>query len=191
MIELIQIQLPPAQGFKEACQITILTPSSEKDLIRSIQNKQSLNIVQGGLLNREILEQKQVDVLVAPEFGREKEFLHHRNSGLNHVLCQLAHKNNITIAFDISSLLHKKGRYRSLILGQMRQNVMLCRKYKVRMLLSMFARSEWDQRSSFELEEFGILLGMTLKEAKQAVSSAEFILKDKKEFIRHGLREIN
>lgn len=192
MIELVKEKLSPANGFKTVCHGLFSTPSSEKELrkITSNSNKQLLSIRGNQDLNRAILEQKQVSILQSPEFGISKDSLHQRHSGLNHILCALAKKNNIAIGFDISQLLKTKGKERSLILGKMQQNVVLCRKYKVKMLISSFASNKYEQRSSFELKNFGLLLGMTQKEANDAVCMIEQILKDKEEQLRSGLRII-
>ena len=48
----------------------------------------------------------------------------------------------------------------------MMQNVILCRKYKVKMLIFDLT----NERSKEELRSFGLVLGMTPGEAKEAVN---------------------
>ncbi len=136
------------------------------ELVRKINKTEGLVIVEGGndKINRAALENKKVDVLLGPEKGRDRDFTHYRNSGLNQVLCKLAKKNNIAIGFDFNDILvsMEKGK----ILGRMMQNVKLCRKYKVKMLIFDFK----EERSKEELRSFGISLGMTPGESKKAVS---------------------
>ena len=50
------------------------------------------------------------------------------------------------------------------------QNVRLCRKYKVRMVLASFAHDPWEMRSAYDLLAFGQVLGMTPKEATVALN---------------------
>ena len=131
------------------------------------------NIVEGisEEKNRKTVENKQVDILVAPERVGRKDRLNQRDSGLNDVLCKLAKENDVAIGFSFSDLLNSK--YRAVVLGRMMQNVRLCRKYKVRMVLASFAHDPWDMRSAYDLLAFGQVLGMTPKEATIALNFAK------------------
>ena len=102
--------------------------------------------------NRGLVENKSVDVLLSPEKGRTKDFMKFRNSGLNQVLCKLAYKNNIAIGFNFDDLLDCKDIIS--LFGKMMQNVMLCRKYKLKMFIFSKDRSESD------LKSLGVVLGM-------------------------------
>lgn len=138
---------------------------------------------------RKAAESKHVDLLIGLEEVEVKDSLHNRNSGMNEVICKLANKNNIAIAFSFSKILHSK--VKPLLLGRMMQNVGLCRKYKVRMLIASFAETKWDLRSYNELFSFGITLGMTPKEVKDALETAEVILQEKKqEKLPAGIRRV-
>src|SRR3989338_6580410 len=90
-------------------------------------------IVQGGddTLNRAVVSSRYVDILLDPHLGSRKDFMHQRNSGLNHVLCALAKENNVAIGFSFSSILHAEKR--AVLLGRIMQNILLCRKYKIPM----------------------------------------------------------
>jgi len=82
-----------------------------------------------------------------------------RRSGLNQVLCKLAAKNNVAIGFDFSYLLNSSGKERARILGRMSQNVRFCKKYKVKMVFSSFARNKYELRSENYLKIFSKILG--------------------------------
>lgn len=145
---------------------TLIKTDNVDELVKKINKAKSPVIVIGGSdrINRAALENKNVDVLLGPEKGREKDFTHYRNSGLNQVLCKLAKKNNIAIGFDFNDVLNVREKYK--ILGRMMQNVKLCRKYKVKMLIFDFK----EERSKKELRSFGISLGMTPGEVNKAVN---------------------
>ena len=147
-----------------------------------------LNIVEGGRLNREILTCKNIDILVSPEKNRGEDFLHHRNSGLNHILCNLAKKNKIAIAFSFNEVLKTNGINRAKIIGRMRQNVKLCRKYKVDMIIASFAKDKYEIRSLSDLKSFARVIGMNSLEVKRAFIIADEILKRKKEYIADGIK---
>ena len=133
-------------------------------------NFNEFKIVEGGddKKNRKVVEDKNVDILLSPEKTRDRDFMHSRNSGLNQVLCKLAKKNDIAIGFDFNLVLNSKNRGE--ILGRMMQNVGLCRKYKNKMVLLSGANNELDMRNPKDLVSFGIVLGMTPKEAKNALN---------------------
>lgn len=134
---------------------------------RIIQQKQ-LRIMEGGPeeKNRKAVESKQTDILLSPEKDRTKKYFTQYDSGLNEVLCRAAQKNKVAIGFSFSSLLNAKNKI--LVLGQMMQNVRLCQKYKVRMVVASFAQNKWEMRSVFDLLSFARVLGMVPKEAKAA-----------------------
>tara|TARA_Y100000310_G_scaffold335338_2_gene417121 strand:- start:36317 stop:36826 length:510 start_codon:yes stop_codon:yes gene_type:complete len=129
-----------------------------------------LHIIEGGsdAVNRRAVENKQVDILLSPEKGRSKKYLHQRDAGLNQILCKLAKKNKIAIGFSFSSLLHAKDL--SWTLGQMLQNIRLCRKFKVKMIIASFAKNKWEMRAASDLLAFATILGLTPKEAKASLN---------------------
>src|SRR3989344_1390288 len=94
-----------------------------------------LVIVQGGddTINRLALSSRYVDVLLDPHLGQRKDFMHQRNSGLNHVLCALAKEHNVAIGFSFSNIL--RAQHREKLLGRIMQNILLCRRYKIPMVI--------------------------------------------------------
>lgn len=147
-----------------------------------------LNIIEGNNLNREILSSKNIDILVSPEKNRKEDFLHHRNSGLNHILCVLAKKNKIAIAFSFNEILMSNGVERAKIIGRMAQNIRLCRKYKVEMIIASFATNKYEMRSLSDLKSFGAVIGMNSNEIKRSFNVVNEILKRKKEYIIEGIK---
>lgn len=120
-----------------------------------------LSIISGGneIINRKAVESKSVDILLHPEENTKKDFMHSRNSGLNQVLCKLASKNNVAIGFSFNNILNSSGMKRATILGRMMQNIILCRKYKVKMIIINHIAND-SERSNGDLRSFGICLGM-------------------------------
>lgn len=152
---------------------------STKNQIQKIRDK--FVIIDGGKLNREIVSSKQVHILISPEKYKDEDSLHQRNSGLNQVLCKLANKNKIAIGINFNEILHLKNREKRL--GKIIQNIKLCRKYKVRIILASFAKKKTETRSPNDLISFAQSLGMTPKEAKDALNP-DLILKDKENLRR-------
>ena len=133
-------------------------------------------------LNRQALS-KHVDILLDPHVFRRKDYMHQRNSGLNQVLCNLAKQNDVAIGFSFSSVLNSKERTK--LIGRMIQNIKLCRKYKVRMVVASFAKSDKDTRNLKDIQSFFKVLGMTAKETN--LNFVEERLEFKRKFVRKGV----
>ena len=153
--------------------------------VPKIGNKEKLIVVQGGDddINRIALSSKHVDILLDPHLGWRRDFMHQRNSGLNHVLCHLAKENNVAIGFSFSSVLHTKDR--AFVLGRIMQNIRLCRKYKLTIVIGSFAGDPWEIRSEKDLQAFFKVLGMTGKEVQ--MHFVEKRLDYKKRFVQKGV----
>ena len=127
------------------------------------------NIIISNKGERKNFESNQIKMFFNLENKDERDFIHQRNSGLNHILAKIAHDKNKVIAFNFSTILNANAERRALLLGRMRQNVKLCRKYKVKMLLASFASEPYELRNDYELRAFGFMLGMSPKEVKEAL----------------------
>ncbi len=120
--------------------------------------------------DRAVLERGSADVLFSAEGTQPRDYIHQRGSGLNQVLCALARKNRVAISFSFSDVLASRGSQRAQLIGRMMQNIMLCRKYKVRMLIGSFAKDPWKMRSPHDLQSFFVVLGMHQAEAASGLS---------------------
>ncbi len=115
---------------------------------------------------RKAAENKSVDILIiSTTEARDK--VHSRDSGLNQVICKLMANNKIAIAFSFADLLNSKERHK--LIGRWMQNIRLCRKFKVRMVLASFAANKWEMRAAKDLFSLALTLGMTGKEAQEAL----------------------
>ncbi|MFH1771096.1 MAG: RNase P subunit p30 family protein [archaeon] len=116
---------------------------------------------------RQYFENKKIDVIFNLENNFKKDKHHYRNSGLNQVLCSLAKENKITLGFNFNLIL--KSEDSEMMVGRMKQNVHMSKKYKVKMLIASFAKKPAELRYWSDLISFGIILGMNPKIAKDAV----------------------
>jgi len=162
-------------------------PGYVVSLLRTIPKRlsQELVIIQGGddVRNRQGVSSPFVDILLDPHLGNRKDSLHQRNSGLNHVLCILARDHTVAIGFSFSSIL--RSQKRGELLGRMMQNIRLCRKYRVQMVIGSFAQTPWELRNEKDLQSFFQVLGMTGKEVK--MDFVETRLEYKKCFVQKGV----
>lgn len=136
--------------------------------LRILRNKRKLFdilLVRGGDLrmNRTACETPEVDILTHPEYNRN-------DAGLNHVMMKLAKRNNVAVEINYREILTASEKTRSKILANMRNNVKLAKKYGVPIILCSGAISHYELRDPLCMASTATQLGLTLKEAKDAVS---------------------
>lgn len=110
--------------------------------------------------DRMLIERKKASLIYDFEKIARKDSLHFRSSGLNQVLCKLMNAKKISVGISFRTVLNNVGMLRSQILGRMMQNVRLCRKYKVDVIVASFATKPYEMRDSKDLEAFGRVLGL-------------------------------
>jgi|SRR3989344_3909640 len=146
--------------------------------------RDKLVIVEGGddELNRKVLDSKFVDILLDPHQGYRKDKIYQKDSGLNEVLCQLAKENDIAIGFSLSLILNSNRRGE--LFGRIIQNIKLCKKYKVKMIIGTFAKNKSELRNEKDDEALFKILGMNVIDREFVKKRLEF----KKKFVRNGVR---
>ena len=122
---------------------------------------------------RQAVERLQINVLLNPHLSNLKDSLHYRRSGLDQVLCNFMHKNNIAMGFTLDSLNNH------IDIGRVMQNIFLCRKYKVKILFFTFAKDIYGLRSRYDLISFLQVLGMTSNDANYALNGISEFLPEK------------
>lgn len=126
-------------------------------------------IVKSSEQDQHVLEKTPPNIIFGLEALAEKDQLHQRTSGLNQVLCASAARNKVSIGFSFTDILTVQGFRRAQILGRVRQNIALCRKYKVKMVIASFAKNPTQMRNQQDLRSLFVLLGMHPKEAREAL----------------------
>lgn len=121
--------------------------------------------------DRFFIESRKIKIIYGFESVQRKDYLHQRASGLNHVLCELAAKNNVTIGFSYSSLINQNPSAASLTIGRMMQNIALCQKYKVKTVIGSFSEKPFDLRTPHDVLSLFTMLGMDGKSAKETLNS--------------------
>ena len=147
---------------------TLIEAKNLKELRSKLVNARGIIIVSGGneFINRFALEDKRVDILLNPEKNTDKDFMHARNSGLNHILCNIANKNSKGIGVNFNYLLDMGEHERIRTLGRIMQNIKLCRKYKVNVFIVNIIKKWSDERSTKDLKSFATVLGLDINEDK-------------------------
>lgn len=99
-----------------------------------------------------------------------KDFIYHRGSGFNHVMARFAAEKGVHLGFSFRSVLDSSSVQRAQIIGRLKQNIRLARKYKVKTIVASFAQSPFEMRSPHDLANFFTVLGMHPKEAKDSLN---------------------
>ncbi|MBI2656040.1 hypothetical protein HYX06_06475 [Candidatus Woesearchaeota archaeon] len=107
--------------------------------------------------DRFFIESKKVKIIYGFEESGRNDFMHQRASGLNHILCELARKNNVSIGFSYSSIINNKTP--AVIIGRMMQNIILCKKYKVNTIFASFSSNPFELRQPHDILSLFRLLG--------------------------------
>ncbi len=110
--------------------------------------------------DRFFIESKKVRMIYGLEESYARDYLHQRKSGLNHIMCELARKNGVTIGFSYGSLLEKDTAASSLLMGRMMQNIALCQKYNVRTMIGSFSENPFGMRAPHDVKSLFALMGM-------------------------------
>jgi len=138
-----------------------------RKLINKLAKEGKKGIVKGfnSDYNRKILEMKNVSVLL-PLPENPKDRVKERDSGLNHILCKIAAKNNIKIGIDLSELIALDKKEKAKKLSRISQNIKLCKKAGAKIIVINKAGKQ--DRDIFSLL---LTLGADTKIAKTALQN--------------------
>ena len=130
----------------------------------------SFKVIEGGKSleeNRKMIEKK-LDIFLSPEKNIKKNGLKNLDTGLNHVICKIAKEKNIAIGFSFSSLLNSDKL--ELTLARMKENIKLCKKYEVKIIIGSFAEDMFEMRMVKDLIVFGNVIGLNNEQTKNALN---------------------
>lgn len=158
------------------------TDSFLSGFIAQLNSDFDLVLAKGGTnkLNRFYLEQTKIDILVDPhssEIYKKQDFIHHYNSGLNHVLVKIAKEKNI-ILFNSLNFLEYKYYFKDII--RIEQNISLCQKYGVSFLLGYFVFDKTQIKSEIMLKYIYKLFSKRISDFSSSKAQLTLLLKNKK-----------
>jgi len=134
------------------------------DQVRAAKQAKILTVCQP---SREALE-READIVGGFESSEGKDKTHYRESGLNQVLCRIAVENNVQVGFSAENILESVGKDRAVLLGRVTQNLLLCRKFKVKVRIASFATKPQNMRASADLVSLFRDLGLDSSQGKSA-----------------------
>ncbi len=125
------------------------------DLVIAVPSKQNLRI---------FIEKANCDIITNIETLESKDPLHFRASGLNQVLVKILAKKEKFLCINRSILNTKQ---KSILLGRIAQNIILCKKYHVPVIMASFANHPLEMLYFHDVISFFNLFQLTPKETKQ------------------------
>ena len=110
--------------------------------------------------DRFFIESGKIKIIYGFEEIHKRDHLHQRASGLNHILCELASKNNVAVGFCYSVLLSKNHALASILMGRIMQNISLCQKFKVKMVIGSFSEKPFELRQHHDIISLFSIFGI-------------------------------
>jgi RNase P/RNase MRP subunit p30 len=118
---------------------------------------------------RQAAESWDVDLIVNPELNENKDLIHQRSSGLDHVIAAFMAERDIGYLVNFDNILLSSGARRAQLVGRISQNLMLADKYGVRVVFGSGERSRWHMRNPSDIEATARMLGMGASQARDAL----------------------
>lgn len=153
----------------------------QKKARSAIECGADLVLVAGGdeEINRAAAECWEVDILCHPERVQGKDPMDQKFSGVDDVMARFMAERGIAIEICLHELLSCYGMVRSQVMGRMRQNIMLAKKYDTPIVFTSGAVHPLDMRSPRDIFSLGITLGMDASLAVKALSDYPAMLAKK------------
>ena len=142
---------------------------NQKNMNKAMQ-KSRLLAVKSSDKDMFFIESKKINVIYGFEEISSRDYLHQRASGLNHIICELAEKNDVAVGFSYSSLFNKNNEVTALSIGRMMQNIKLCGKYKVKIVIGCFSSNPFDLRAPHDVMSLFEMMGMRQEEIKESLT---------------------
>lgn len=116
--------------------------------VRDARKKAAIVVVKAaGETDLHTLEHFPPAIMYGFEFSERKDFMHHRNSGMNHMHAAMMAEKNVMYGFPVAALVNAEEKFKGEIVGRLRQNIALTQKYKVKVVLASFATDPMDMRN--------------------------------------------
>jgi len=172
-IKKLKEKLQNYKNYKKA--ILIKIEKITNSIISNINNiSQSFDLIigQGGLnsINRFFVEQTKIDLLLDPhtsEFEQKFDFIHHFNSGMNHILFNLMKEKEMCILISLTKYIGNKSLFYKDI-GRINQNLMLARKSKIKTIFANFYETDNKLRSQKEINQLLKIFDISTKQIKES-----------------------
>ena len=130
--------------------IIIKDKYSFKD-IEKAKKLSEIVVVKSGEDLRSVIEKSTKIFIYGTEFSPRQDFIHQRDSGLNHVLLDIAIKNKIKFIFSIHDYMLLDNVNKAKVLGRLKQNIEMLKKFNAKPIIASFAENKYEIKKDREL----------------------------------------
>ncbi|MFA5405893.1 MAG: RNase P subunit p30 family protein [Candidatus Nanoarchaeia archaeon] len=161
-------------GFKGFMKPVIITAKSIKELKNKTAEVKGFIVLKhpDEKVFRHAIEKSLVDA-VLPNRLSGHDYFHHRWTLIDNVAAKIMSHNKVCLLFTFNELRSTNGQKRALVWGRMKQEIMICVKKKVPIIISSGAEKEADLACAQSLLAMGELLGLKPDESKKALNYAQ------------------
>ncbi len=161
----------------------------KRKMLQELQKKTKIKIYSGLLVSRNTnkpgitfakaeqqnIENRNLKFLYDFEEQEEKDSFHYRRSGANQVLCSAMKEKEKVFVFDMEKIILSRSKDK--LLGRMRQNLMLVRKYKLDSIICSLATKPENLRAEKEYSSLIRAFGYE-EEAKKLTNKLNTLLRE-------------
>lgn len=105
-----------------------------KRLLKNEQNPKII-VAQNDEFNRKILEYGKFDIILSLEKGNRKNKIRQEDSGLNHVVANIAYKNKVAIGINLEEISKLQKKEKAERISKIIQNLKVCKKSKTKIAI--------------------------------------------------------
>ncbi len=151
------VEMAEKLGYSEL----VFVSDSPKNIKSKIKISFTKSVFKSNILkDRNLIESKKASLIYEFEQDKMKDKSHFRSSGMNHVLANLMKEKKVSYGISFSQILNASKEVKALLIGRIVQNILLCRKYKVPVVVASFARNPHEMRDSRDLIALARTLGL-------------------------------
>jgi RNase P/RNase MRP subunit p30 len=126
----LEISLKHSGQIKISSGIIFAETSSAKE-VQNAFKLTNIVVVRASENLRELIERFPFIYIYGLELSERPDFIHQRDSGINHILLAIATEKKTTFLFSFFHLLSSKKEMQGRIIGRLKQNLLMFHKYKV------------------------------------------------------------
>tara|TARA_Y100000310_G_C20415565_1_gene684147 strand:+ start:36 stop:554 length:519 start_codon:yes stop_codon:yes gene_type:complete len=152
------IEIATKLNYKKLCLIYSNYSLQLKEKISKLQEKTKIKLLIG-IKTKKPIGRDKADYILTESSQKNQPFLEKpffnilyncENTNFNQVLCKLAKKNGITLAFSFSNFLSKKQR----LTKNTKLNLKLAKKYNLDVIFASFASKPYQMRNHYDILSF-------------------------------------
>lgn len=141
----------------------------KKDMVKNRKNTDL--VVARDVENPRLCVEKYLpDIIFGTEKAGKKDFMHQRNSGVDHVICELASKKGVGFGFSLEDIMQKDTK----ILGRIMQNIILFQKFNLKIFICSMAKKPIHMKNPRDIEALFSWLG--LKNTKACLRNLHYVV---------------